>query len=97
MRTWSSSYLLYSRNSVKKATFTSGYHRLHAAWFLNFHLASRTFALLDTTGFMPCGDSVSAYVVQKKKVELMAAKAEIEAPRGIKPVVSWGLSPYSLG
>jgi hypothetical protein len=39
-----------------------GYHRLHAAWYFNFHLTS-TDALLDTTGFVPCGDSVSPYVV----------------------------------
>jgi hypothetical protein len=46
-------------------------------------------ALLDTTGFMPRGDSVSAYVLPKKRGGTdRDQKAEIELPRGIKPVVS---------
>ena len=59
---------------MKEATFTSGYHRLHAAWSFNFHLTLRTYAVLDTTGLMPCGDSVSACAVRKKEVELIATK-----------------------
>jgi hypothetical protein len=68
--------------------FTCRYHRLHAAWSFNFHLTPRTFALLDTTGFMPRGDSAAAYVVRKRRGETDRDWAEIEAPRGIKPVVS---------
>ena len=48
------------REAVDSGTFTSRYHRLHAAWSFNFHLTSRTYAHPDTTGFMPRGDSASA-------------------------------------
>jgi hypothetical protein len=43
---------------------------------------------------MPRGGSASAYAV-RKEVELIATEAEIEAPRGIKPVVSYDLNPSS--
>src|SRR6266850_178655 len=33
------------------------YHRLYAVWYFSFDLALNANALLDTTGFMPCGAS----------------------------------------
>ena len=51
----------------ESVNITSGYHRLHAAWSFNFYPASGTYALLDTTGFMPRGDSVSALSDTQKR------------------------------
>ena len=41
------------------------YHRLHAAWYFNFHLPAKRESFLDTTGFMPRGTSISTSVALK--------------------------------
>jgi len=46
--------------------------------------------LLDTTGFMPCGDSASASVGEGRIHH--EYEAETEIPHGIKPVVSRSVS-----
>jgi hypothetical protein len=44
---------------------TRRHHRLYAVWSFNFTLVKRAMRPADTTGFMPCGPSISAFLLVK--------------------------------
>src|SRR5258705_527622 len=51
-----------------KGENSSGHHRLYAVWYFNFCLTEKGRTLPDTTGFMPCGTSISAFSGERSKL-----------------------------
>jgi adenylate kinase family enzyme len=73
---------------LQREAMSSGYHRLHAAWSLNFHLDSRPLLLSIPSALGRVEIQFRPMWYAKRGEIDRDQKAEIEAPRGIKPVVS---------